>query len=44
MKRFFCLKIKNLMTDVKQKIHVGYYNGFLKIVTDVGCQIDGSQE
>ncbi len=23
------------MTDVKQKIHVGYYNGFLKIVTDV---------
>ena len=29
------------MTDVKQKIHVGYYNGFLKIVTDVGCQIDG---
>jgi len=31
------------MTDVKQKIHEEYYNGYLKIVADVGCQIDGSQ-
>jgi len=23
--------------DVKQKLHVGYYNGFLKIVTDDKC-------
>ena len=28
------------MTDVKKIIHVGYYNGFLKIMTDVKCKIN----
>ena len=38
-----CFLTEPVIRTSKKKIHVWYCNGFLKIVTDVGCKIDGSQ-